>query len=262
MNLVTKPRTSPRSPRVCGVAAVGAFLLGLGLNGPVALAQPAATAVEVLPPPALKGFSVSLDFYSAVRSEPGYRLFHEGDRKGSVGLELTYDLWRAARTGLSVGGGLLFENDRRFWGGGNEAVLETGALYGTALLRWRADRALQPYVALAVGLASAEATLSVSQGDRLEGDALSLFGRAGIGARLVSRTIRLTSRTVPGFALSLSAELGGGAGTAMSLTVAPVSPQDKANKALAEDRLPVEGTRLGALRQLRSYGRLKLALLF
>jgi hypothetical protein len=64
---------------------------------------------------------------------------------------------------------------------------------------------------------------------------------------------------VPTFGFAVSAELGGTLGTPLALTLAPPEPDDPD---LAKDRLPVTGTSLGELSQIRSYGRLVLALLF
>jgi hypothetical protein len=226
----------------------------------------------------LRGVSISLGLYGLRRPEGSRALWPGRHAWDAAGIEIGHDLARlGASTRLALS--LAWISDTQasevesfgrapqassaptapFAGLGGE--LERDALQLGATLRWRADRALQPYLGLALGGTRGELMLDPWSGRALRSTAYGLLGRASLGLRLQPRA--LTARRPDGRAVlgvALTGEVGAFAGTPLSFTMRPRpisgTPVDTG------DTIAVEPVRLGELGQTAAYARLAFLLLF
>lgn len=214
-------------------------------------AQEAAVEGGVPARPTL-GLSISLGAFGVGRTDKGYKMFDGGRGSAAGGLEVAYDLRLSGSTRLALGLGAMWEdrdghkNDVAF----PEAALTTVSRYATASLRWRCDRMVQPFVKGALGMTSADFTLSPTNAPEMTTSARALFARAGVGLRVSPAGLafrRTDGRPMVGWALGL--EGGALMGTPLSLSLSPTVATGTTN----DPAIAVGAVSLGQLSQLGFY---------
>jgi len=220
-------------------------------------AAPAVSAAA--PAPHLYGLALSLDVFGNHRYEPGYALVASSERQSSVGVSAAYDLVRVRERGtLAVGVGIVGEKDEQRTSLGGDLIaasLDRMDLYAQGAFRWALFRHVEPYLALAAGWTRAWLSLDPDQGASFADRSDGVFGRAGLGVRLVSALFSLGGLPGHDFALAAALEAGAAQGTHLSFALKP-------DKAPPADAIASEAVSLGSLGQRRTYARLQLTLLF
>jgi hypothetical protein len=263
------------------VRTLAPILLAACLSG-LAAGSARADAIQDRPPEAsgLRGLAVSLDMYGLVRLDEGREHWDdEEDGLGAVGLEVGYDLLEigpATRLALAVGwfgedqvSSRSTAVDRTVVSGQWQpaahlnAALKTRTLEAAALLRFRTDRALQPYFRLGLAGSRSQLTFDRYQSNGLEATAYGASARASLGIRVQPRalTLKPTGRARPVLGLALGAEIGGQAGTPFSFELHRPSARPETAAGSAE-RIPVEPVPLGKLGRMAGYGRVSVIAIF
>ncbi len=209
------------------------------------------------------GITVSLDAEWMPVSDGGARLFSEKDTNDAQGISAAFDVKRIGQRGtLAVGLGILDDDSTSIFAAAHRASLDLDNYYATASYRFAVRPWLQPYVSVAGGGTHAAMTLRLNDETTLDdhrSSHWSVFGRASLGLRLATPTIRQARGSLPPFGFAFLVEYGFQAGSALALRADPPSASDAK---IREDKLPVAGVALGTLSRTFPFFRLGFALLF
>jgi hypothetical protein len=253
--------------RTALTAALFASALSLIASAPAHAQQVQARTAD-----GMWGIAVGLDLYGLRRIDDGRRMFGGGKERRGRGLEVGYDLLRVGEgVQLAVAIGWLTEKQEPTYNsdypppppqGGRMAGfgtgLESNSLYAAAAFRWRADRALQPYLGLAGGATRAKLTLDGGAWPSgLYSKADGFIGRASAGVRWQPRFLTIKRVGTPVLGFAAAAELGALVGTSLTFTSRLPDPPSAEKQPIA-----VQAVSLGSVGQTGAYGRLSLMILF
>jgi hypothetical protein len=226
--------------------------------------------VDAASAPGLKGLAVSLDQYGLRRADDGRSMWGGGKDRSARGLEVGYDVWRMSEgTRLAVAINWLTEkqtSDSRFVSSlptptarlpGLGSRLESHSLHAAVALRWRCNRALQPYLGVAAGGTRSRLSLDENTAYHLDSTASGLIGRASAGLRLQPGFLTVKRVGVPLFAFALAFEVGALVGTPLEFSTLTPDPPAGEKQPIAVQ--PVE---LGDLGQSGGYGRMSILIAF
>jgi hypothetical protein len=219
----------------------------------------------------LKGIAISLDLYGLRRLDDARSMWGGGKDRSARGLEVGYDLWRMGEgTRLALAIGWLVEKQTPTYGSSTPSSprggripqwsnsLESNSLHASATLRWRCDRAFQPYLGVAGGGTRSKLTLDGGAWPNgINSTSNGLLGRATAGLRFQPSFLTVKRVGVPLLAFALAAEVGALVGTPLEFSSRPPDPPTA-----EQQPIPVQPVALGDLGQTGGYGRLSVVVAF
>jgi hypothetical protein len=247
------------SPLARAALALLALIWPSLLGGQAAFAAPPAQIDSAAERPLR--FSVVLTGTGVRHLDDSYRVLGDKDDHEAVSLQVTYELRRPGQdSALSLGLGLVSDKLGPSGESGQlQADLQAVSYYAVAVVGFRRERTVQPFLSLAAGFTRAELTIERSAGNTMDARDYGAFGRASGGIRVAPSwlTFRNASKQ-PRFGAHVSVEAGALLGSRLTFDVTPDGDPDTSGGAA----IRVDSVRAGDVMPTALFGGVGLGVSF